>query len=340
MVRARQPARSVPSAWFSARRGGESKFPGCEPDFQTNVPGIYIAGELGGMGLIRNAIEQGRQAMTNIAKSRSAGAELDVLIVGAGPAGIAASLAAMELGLSAITVEQDSLGGTVAHFPRGKLVMTAPAMLPLVGKFSFREISKEKLLQFWEGVQQKTGLLIRFQERVERIEIQGSGFTVHTSAASYRPKAILLAMGRRGTPRTLDVPGEELAKVCYRLVDPEQYAGQSVLVVGGGDSALEAAVALSNEPGTRVTLAYRSEAFTRAKAKNRAAAAAAERSGRLQILLGAQVRRIDPAQVTIDQQGRTLVLPNHAVIINIGGILPTAFLESVGIDVAVKHGER
>jgi len=332
------PVGAISLVFGSERRGVE--IPHINPDFETNVPRIFIAGELGGMGLIRNAIEQGRQAMANIASSLKAGSPLDVLIVGAGPAGISASLAAMEQGLSYVTVEQDSLGGTVAHFPRGKLVMTNPATLPIVGKFRFREISKESLLEFWTGVQDQTGLAIRFLERVESIEPLPAGFVVRTTKAVYHPQAILLAMGRRGTPRFLDVPGEELSKVSYRLVDPEQYEGQAVLVVGGGDSALEAAVSLSEIAGTRVTLSYRSDAFTRAKAKNRAAAERAAAEGRLDIFLGSRVVRIDPDQVELAHNGQTLLIENDAVIINVGRILPTGLPESIGIGGTTKAGHR
>ena len=332
------PVGAISLVFGTERRGVE--IPHVRPDFQSNVAGIFIAGELGGMGLIRNAIEQGRQAMANIARTLTSHGPLDVLIVGAGPAGISASLAAMEQGLSYVTIEQDSLGGTVAHFPRGKLVMTNPATLPIVGKFRFREISKESLLKFWSGVQEQTGLAIRFMERVESIERLAAGFAVRTTTGVYHPQTVLLAMGRRGTPRSLDVPGEELSKVSYRLVDPEQYSDQAVLVVGGGDSALEAAVALSEIAKTRVTLSYRSDAFTRAKAKNRAAAERAAAAGRLDIRLASQVVRITPDQVELEQKGQSLLIENDAVIINIGGILPTSFLESIGIEVATKHGTR
>lgn len=332
------PVGAISLVFGSERRGVE--IPHVRPDFQSNVAGIFIAGELGGMGLIRNAIEQGRQAIANIARTLQSHGPLDVLIVGAGPAGISASLAAMEQGLSFVTIEQDSPGGTVAHFPRGKLVMTSPATLPMVGKFRFREISKESLLKFWSGVQEQTGLVIRCMERVESIERAPAGFTVRTTTGVYHPQTVLLTMGRRGTPRSLDVPGEELSKVCYRLVDPEQYAGHAVLVVGGGDSALEAAVALSEIAGTRVTLSYRSDAFTRAKAKNRAAAELAAAEGRLDIRLASRVIRIGPDHVELEQKGQSLLIENDAVIVNIGGILPTSFLEAIGIEVATKRGTR
>jgi thioredoxin reductase (NADPH) len=330
------PVGAIDLVFGTEKRGVD--IPAIKATFETNVPGIYIAGELGGMGLIRNAIEQGRQAMESIAKVTSGTGELDVLVVGAGPAGFAASLGAMEKKLRCVTIEQESLGGTVAHFPRGKLVMTAPAQLPVVGKMRFRETSKEKLLGFWQDVQERSGLQVNFQERVEKIERDGDGFSVQTTKATYHPNNILLCLGRRGTPRKLGVPGEELPKVAYRLIEPEQYHGMSVLVVGGGDSALEAACTLAESDNMDVTIAYRAEAFTRAKAKNREAAANAEQEGRLRVLMNANVTQIYPNKVVIRQGESDIKINNDAVIINAGGILPTKFLQSIGIEVETKYG--
>jgi thioredoxin reductase (NADPH) len=310
------------------------------PDFQTNVPGIFIAGELGGMGLIRNAVEQGSQAIESIRK-RSATRPTrgyDVIIVGAGPAGFAASLAAMKHKLRFLTMEQESFGGTVAHYPRGKIVMTAPLALPLGGKVNFRIVSKEKLLKVWGDIRRKTGVKIRYGEEVKSITPRGSAFAVKTTRGSYQTAAVLLAIGRRGTPRKLEVEGEDLPKVVYRMVDPEQYRQKHVLVVGGGDSALEAATSVAEQPGTTVTLSHRSESFSRAKVRNRELVEAARRSGRLKVLLRAGVKSIGRHDVEIEQNGQRMRLKNNAVIVCAGGILPTAFLHSLGIEVETKYG--
>ncbi len=312
------------------------------PDFQTNVPGLYIAGELGGMGLIRNAIAQGRQAMDAIATRRASGTGgdvLDVVIVGAGPAGFSASLRAKELGLTFVTLEQETLGGTVAHFPRGKLVMTEPANLPLVGLVKFRETSKEALLEFWSGVQQKTGLKINFQERVEDLEpVDGSGFNVRTSRQTYRTRTVVLAIGRRGTPRMLGVPGEDLSKVVYRMIDPEQYAGRNLLVVGGGDSAVEAATMAAELGSANVTLSYRGEAIARCRPKNRSKLDTLVQQGRIRLLLNSNVSAIQQHAVHITHDGQTIKIANDDVIICAGGILPSDFLREVGIEIETKHG--
>ncbi|MCP9449192.1 MAG: NAD(P)-binding domain-containing protein [Nitrospira sp.] len=314
--------------------------PYVKPTFETNVPGIFIAGELGGMGLIRKGVEQGVRAMETIRKNRASGGELDVVIVGAGPAGLAGSLAAKEAGLRFVTVEQEvGLGGCIFHYPRRKLTMTSPMKWPIVGLFDKREISKEELLEFLNGAVKKTGLEIRFSERMEAITKEDGGFIVRTSKASYRAANVLLAIGRRGTPRKLGVPGEEQPKVVYSLIDPEQYRGQHVLVVGGGDSAAEAALAIANEPGTVVSVSSRGEEiFTRPKEKNRRLLKELVDRGAVTVYLNANVQQIGQDSVTIEEKGNAVTIKNDAVIVCIGGTLPTPMLKEIGIMVDTYYG--
>jgi thioredoxin reductase len=290
------------------------------------------------MGLIRNAVSQGAQAVEAISERRRGDCDLDLVIIGAGPAGIAASLTAMSKKLSFITLEQDTLGGTVSHYPRGKIVMTAPVKLPIVGKMHFKETTKEALMDFWQGILDKTGLKIQVNERVEEVLPVGEGFRVKTRKGEYLARSVLLTIGRRGTPRKLGVAGEEQNKVVYRLTDPEQYSNQHVLVVGGGDSALEAAISISEAPGTTVTLSYRSEAFSRAKQKNRDRINAAEQAGRLNVLLQSNVKQINAHDVVIATTDGELQIDNDAIIVCAGGILPTPFLKTMGIEVETKFG--
>jgi len=331
------PVGAISLVFGSATRGVD--IPVLRPNFESNVPGIYVAGELGGMGLIRNALTQGRQAVEAIAaaKRRQPG-RLDVLIVGAGPAGFAAALTAQSLGLRYLVIEQESLGGCVYQYPRGKMVMTAPVEVPLIGKIHFRQTSKEQLLKFWTDARDRHKLQIHCQERVEGIDSHDGGFIVRTSLNRYPASNVLLAIGRRGTPRKLGVPGEELPKVVYRLIDPEQYRGQKVLVVGGGDSALEAAASIAEVGDTHVTLSYRGDAFTRAKPRNRERVDQARERGTLDLLLSSQVAAIHPDLVILEHSGQALKLHNEAVIVNAGGVLPNEFLRGVGVQVETKYG--
>lgn len=331
------PLGAITLVFGTARRGMD--IPYVKPNFETNVPGIYIAGELGGMGLIRKAAEQGRQAVESIARNRAEGEEFDVVIVGAGPAGLSATLSAMERKLRFVTLEQeDSLGGTVYHYPRNKIVMTQPVTLPLAGKIKLGEISKESLLELWQGIVDRFGIPINFGERMEKIEHSENGFIVTTQRSVFHTRSLLLTIGRRGTPRKLGVPGEEHAKVVYRLIDPEQYRGRKVLVVGGGDSAIEAAVSIAEQPDTEVTLSYRGEAFGRVKAKNRERLAEAEQSGKLSVRLNSQVVRIDENYAAISYAGEEILIENDFVIVCAGGVLPTPMLKEIGIQVETKYG--
>ena len=333
------PADAITLVFGTSRRGID--IPVVNPDFQTNVPGVFIAGELGGMGLIKNAIEQGRQAMISISNLLRTPHEnaLDIVIIGAGPAGLCATLAATESKLKYAAVEQEELGGTVAHFPRRKLVMTQPALLPVVGKMHFKEVQKEELIEFWRDVEKKTGISINYGENVEAVEpAPNGGFVVKTSKRNYNTRTVLLAIGRRGTPRKLGVPGEEMSKVVYRVIDPAQHRNQHVLVVGGGDSALEAATTIAEEPGTTVTLSYRSEAFSRAKPRNRQRVEDMAATGRLRVLFSSNVKAIFEDRVQLEQDGSPEEIQNDAVVVSAGGILPSGFLKTIGIHVETKWG--
>ncbi len=315
--------------------------PFVHPNFETNVPGVFVAGELGGMGLIRNAIEQGRQAMENMSKvlkSSDSLAPYDVVIIGAGPAGFSATLSAHEHKLSYITLEQESLGGTVAHYPRGKIVMTAPVTLPIIGQVKFGETSKEILMNFWKNAQQKSGITINTEECMEHITRLEDGFKVKTSKGAYHSKTILLAVGRRGTPRKLGAPGEDDKKVVYKLDDPAQYRDQHIVVVGGGNSALEAAMSISEEPGAKVILSYRGSAFQKANPKNVVNLNEAVKAGQLQVVMNSSIQRITPKTITIKYNNKEVEIQNDGVVVCAGGILPTPMLQALGVQIETKFG--
>lgn len=336
------PSQALTLVFGTEKRGVD--IPVLTQQFESSVPGIFVAGELGGMGLIRKTTEQGRQAMNALAArlgTLTSQAPLDVVIVGAGPAGISAGLSAIQHKLRYAIVEQeDSLGGAVYHYPRNKIAMTAPVKLDLIGSMNLgSEVQKETLLSFWQDVVSRTGLRFQFSERLESVEGQADGsFIVRTTRSQYHCRSVLLALGRRGSPRKLDVPGEDRPKVVYRLIDAEQYRGQHVLVVGGGDSALEAAIALAEQPGTTVTLSYRSKAFSRVKEKNRQRLQEMEKSGRLAVLLESTVQEIGATDVQLASPLGLQAWRNDAVIVCAGGVLPTALLQSIGVRFETKFG--
>jgi thioredoxin reductase/Pyruvate/2-oxoacid:ferredoxin oxidoreductase delta subunit len=315
--------------------------PHVNQSFETNIPGIYIAGELGGMGLIRNAVKQGQQAVENLLKKldKYGDAQYDLLIIGAGPAGISASLTAKEKNLKFITIEQDTLGGTVFTFPRSKIVMTAPMHLPLHGKVKLFETSKTELLDLWHSVLGEHEINIQENTKVEEIKEEDGFFTVKTKQGDqYTAKNILLAIGRRGTPRKLNVPGEQMEKVAYRLLEPEHISNKKILIVGGGDSAIESALLLAEE--NQVVLSYRSDAFSRLKLKNRERIEAAMATHSIDVKFNTNVKEILGDQVILTQStdGQNIRIDNDLVYIFAGGELPTQFLERIGIKITRRFG--
>ncbi len=334
------PVQAITLCIGTEKRGVE--LPHISQEFETTIPGLYIAGELGGMGLIKNAVEQGKQAIgylsTNLSKSPKA--ELDVMIVGAGPAGISASLESKKRKLKFVTLEQSSLGGTVFTFPRAKVVMTSQMDLPLHGKIKLTETSKTELLEIWNDVLKKNNIKINEREKVETIEKLDNLFIVKTNKDHYTANSVLLAIGRRGSPRKLGVPGEEKEKVAYRLLEPEYTQNKNVLVVGGGDSAIESALLLANE-NNNVTLSYRSDSFSRLKPKNLGNINNAISKKNISVLFNTNIVEIlDKAVILKANESEEIIsLENDLVYIFAGGILPTKFLESIGIRITKKYGE-
>jgi len=308
-------------------------------EFETTVPNLFIVGELGGLALIKNAVNQGRECVDVILNrftargtARTMSDVLDVLIIGAGPAGIAASLRAIQHKMKYLTLERDEIGGTVAKYPRQKLVMTSPVEFPMYGKFKKTELSKENLLAFWDKVLHRADFKVRTGQRVEDIKRGPDGvFTVHTQDSQYRSHAVVLALGRTGTPRKLNVPGEELSKVMYRLIEADHYVNKKILVVGGGDSAVEAAMGLAHQVGNKVTLTYRQGQFSRIKERNSQRIADCMKSGKVEVLFNANPIEIKEQSVMIDVAGTTREIPNDYVWVFAGGTPPNDFLKKIGV---------
>jgi thioredoxin reductase/Pyruvate/2-oxoacid:ferredoxin oxidoreductase delta subunit len=312
--------------------------PQLTPDHETTIPGLFIIGELGGLALIKNAVNQGRDCVDTIAARLKEhpippmpGVH-DILIVGAGPAGISASLRAIENKLKYLTIERDEIGGTVAKYPRQKLVMTSPVEFPMYGKFKKMQLSKENLLAFWDMILNRADFNVSTGEKVDDIQ-KGPDriFTVITATNQYRARTVVLALGRAGEPRKLDVKGEDLPKVMYRLIEADHYINKKILVIGGGDSAVEAAMGLACQTGNQVTLSYRSERFSRIKERNATRIQEFMKSGKVRVLFNSSPIEFKPESVILDIAGQQQELPNDFVWIFAGGTPPTAFLKKVGV---------
>jgi thioredoxin reductase len=327
--------------------------------FETNIAGVYIAGELSGMGLIKTAINEGRMTIDSIKRQLEASGEwappavnpdrnvissaeaapdapYDVTIIGAGPAGLSASLAAQQNGLRYLTLEQGEVAATIRNYPRHKFLMAEPVEMPLYGSLYVGDGTKESLLTVWETILANTGVRIQTNEGVDSIVREGPVFRVHTVKGAYQTKNVVLALGKRGTPRRLGIPGEELSKVTYRLIEADSYEGKDILVVGGGDSAIEAALALSKASRNRVTLSYRGSLFNRARERNRRMIDEAEQQGRVNIIRESHLIRILPHCVQLVSGNKAFELPNQFVFVLIGGESPEGFLRKIGIEIVEK----
>ena len=304
---------------------------------QTTVPGLFVAGELGGLALVKNAMAQARKVVDRVAQlapaaRRAGGDVVDVVIVGAGPAGLTAAAAARERGLSHVVLEQEGdLGGAIFHYPRRKLVLVQAVEVPILGRLREGEYAKEDLLSILQDLCRRGDLQLRFGERVQGIERSDGVFSVRSTSGVTRGRFVILALGRRGTPRKLGAPGEELPKVMYQLADAESYEQQKILVVGGGDSAVEAALGLARQRGNRVTLSYRREKLVRIKKKNESRIAELLASGRIESAFNTDVEQIGPVSVRLKTPGGARELPNDYVFVFAGGEPPFELLRRMGI---------
>lgn len=336
------PVQAITLVFGTDTRGLE--LPQIDPDFQTNQPGVYIVGELGGMGLIRNAVSQGRQAADHIISEERRGGDgaLDAIVVGAGPAGISAALRLMEAGLSVNVLEREAFGGTITHYPRGKVVMTGPLDFAMYGRVSKRKMSKEQLVELWNDIEEKTQIPVTTGALVERIE-QGPGgdWIAQSGVGAVRAANVLLALGRRGSPRKLGVPGEESPKVSYRVIEPEVFRGQDVMVVGGGNAAVESVFALLDQGDcASVSISYRKSAFARCRKANRQRIEAEIHAGRVRSYLPTEVDEVHESKLVLrDDSGQKLTVPNDSIVVQVGGTAPNELLRDIGIELVTKYGE-
>jgi thioredoxin reductase (NADPH) len=316
------------------------EIPYYDHNFQTNVEGLYVVGELGGIGLIKNAVAQSITAIEHIARTTTSDLPYDAVVIGAGPAGMTAALTSHAKNLRYVVLEQDSIGGTIFHYPRQKLVLTSPVVLPLHGTVKVSEITKEELLEMWQSIVAGFKLNILTGQKVDTVEKIPGGFLIKANGKEYRSAHVLLAVGRRGSPRKLGVPGEDLSKVSYQLIDAKSYNQKHLLVVGGGDSAVEAAVGLASQSGNTVTISYRRESFVRLKEKNEQRIEELVQAKKITVLFNSNISEIRAKSVAVvGQDGKKAEIQNDFVFIFAGGEPPTELLKKIGVRMRDGQGE-
>ena len=345
-----------------------------DPSFMTNVPGVYIIGDVSGTPLIKNAANEGADVIKDIAHELNNGAgaepkaEVDVVIVGIGPAGLSAAIAAKQFKLRYVGIEQDKVLATIDAYPRGKYVFFKPETMDSHGAIEVNGAGeqREKILDSWTGAMKTNGVVINEGESCKSVKKAEDGdyFVVQSEKGlarektSYRARRIVLALGNRGTPMKLRVPGEEIKitragrtedKVKYKLTDPEVHRKNWVIVVGAGNSAIEAAVDLvarrngdqiafrSDDEINEVALVIRSDMKNDLKFLNKLQVYQCIDEGKVKAYFGTAIKEIRDAEVVL-MNARTgeekTTLPNDYIFAMIGGDRPTKFLESIGIKIA------
>lgn len=340
------PTGAIDLVFGTKKRGMD--IPRITSNYETNLPGLYIAGELGGMGLIRNAVKQGQHAAEHALKNIKGNydTDYDLLIVGAGPAGFAASLTASKMKCKYLCIDQNSVGGTIYNFPKQKIVMVQPIELPYEGVMKFKNnvVSKEELLEQWMGFIEKYDLNIKERIAFKGITGTDGAFVVTTNKGELSAKKVILAMGVRGSPRKLGLPNEDLPKVAYNLIDPEQYQGKRIAIVGGGNAAVEAAQYLARpQYNNKITLIVRGDedsGLKRCAEDNKVLLFECVEQGNVQIFYSSKVKEIEEDTILVDKGYGDKRMKNDFLFIFAGAEMPHKFLMSLGITIEKKFGTK
>jgi thioredoxin reductase/NAD-dependent dihydropyrimidine dehydrogenase PreA subunit len=312
------------------------RVPWTDENQQSNVEGIYIVGSLTGAGLIKEAINQGRTAVNHIVKGAAPPSLPSVLVVGAGPAGLSAMLSCRKFGLPVLCFEKDLSANTIRNFPKKKILMAEPVEMPIVGPLWVGDTSREKLLDAWEKMLIKAGARITTNAQLEKIEKKDGQFRVTISGKHYSGDQVILALGNRGVPRKIGIRGEDGPNVFYNLLEADEFSGSAVTIIGAGDSAIEAALALERN-GCRVTMLVRGDGFPKAKEKNQERIRQVDARGHVQVHFNSQPIEIGADFISFTAGGETRREKNDAVFIMVGGELPFELLQSFGIRIVEKE---
>jgi thioredoxin reductase (NADPH) len=310
------------------------ELPVYDANLETNIPGLYLAGEVTGKALIKVAINQGKKVVESILMNRpQPGAQYDVIVVGAGPAGTSTALAAISEGLKVLVLEQGTQANTIRNYPRQKFVMAEPVMIPVYGPLWMEDCSKESLLERWQQIIASTGLAIQEEEKVLRVVGNPGHFVVQSAKGEYQGSRVVMAIGKRGSPRKLGVPGEDSSKVAYNLLDADAYRGKSICIVGGGDSGIEAACGLARpDLENKVWLVHRLDVFGQAKPRNQKKIKKAMDEGRVTAFFNSALLEIRDRSVLIKTPAGDQEIDNHFVFVMVGGESPKKFLNDCGIE--------
>lgn len=312
--------------------------PSIDEHFQSNRKGIYIVGALSGAGLIKEAINQGRAAVNHIMRDVFPENLPRVAVIGAGPAGLSAFLSCRKFGLPSFCLEKENTANTIRNFPKKKILMAEPVDMPIYGPLWVGDTTREKLLEAWDSILEKTGVNITTGAQLEDIQGSDGDFKVMASGKQYGCQKVILALGNRGVPRKLGVPGEDGPNVYYNLLDAAEFNGCTATITGAGDSALEAALSLVRQQ-CRIRIVVRGDGFPRAKAKNRTRILQAIEDNEITAFFNSRITTIEAGTVSIAGPASRppQQLPNDHVFIMIGGELPVQLLEKIGIAVIEKE---